>query len=377
MKIGILTQPLHNSPGGILQAFALQSVLKSLGHEPWIIRRDVDRFSWKWWLRRKVSCILHQLEGKEGTPYLNRKQWSKVNKNTYFFIDKYLNPKTKVLSTDRMLKCEVKHQNFDAYIVGSDQVWRPSYSPKITNYFLDFLNSTDKAKRIAYAASFGVDTWEFSKRETRKCGDLIRYFQFVSVREKTGVLLCKKYFHIKATQVLDPTLLLSQDDYKLLAGREHKEIVHRGLLCFILDKTSEKEAVIKACALNMDLSPFYVMPKLSLSCKNINQLDDCVYPSIAQWLNGFIEAEFVITDSFHGTVFSIIFNKPFLVIGNEMRGLTRIQSLLEIFNLQGRLMTKLNGIEDIYSSNIDWSHVNKIRKEMRDKSIQYLISALA
>lgn len=374
MKIGILTQPLHNSPGGILQAFALQTILARLGHEAWIVRRDVNRFSWKWWMRRQISCVLNKLKGKDGTPYLNRMQWNEVNKNTHFFIDKYLNPKTAILPTNRMLKCEIKHKKFDAYIVGSDQVWRPSYSPKITNYFLDFLGKTDDAKRIAYAASFGVDTWEFSKRQTKKCRNLIRLFHFISVREKSGITLCENYFGVKATQVLDPTLLLSKEDYEELTHEEHEKAYCGELLCFILDQTREKEDIIRQCALKTKFTPFYVMPKLSLTSKNLKSLKDCVFPSITHWLKGFIDAKFVVTDSFHGTVFAIIFNKPFVVIGNKSRGISRIQSLLEMFNLQDRFVE--GNIAQMRLFDIDWEKVNGIRQKMKDESLQYLIKAL-
>lgn len=376
MKIGILTQPLHNSPGGILQAFALQTILARLGHEAWIVRRDVNRFSWKWWMRRQISCVLNKLKGKEGTPYLNRMQWNEVNKNTHFFIDKYLNPKTAILPTNRMLKREIKHKKFDAYIVGSDQVWRPSYSPKITNYFLDFLGKADNAKRIAYAASFGVDTWEFSKRQTKKCRDLIRLFHLISVREKSGIALCENYFDVKATQVLDPTLLLSKEDYEELLHRENEKTYCGELLCFILDQTREKEDIIRQCALKTKFTPFYVMPKLSLTNRNLKNLKDCVFPSITYWLKGFVDAKFVVTDSFHGTVFAIIFNKPFVVIGNESRGISRIQSLLEIFNLQDRFVGLEEDIAQMRLFDIDWEKVNGIRQKMKDESLQYLIKAL-
>src|SRR5690606_15864360 len=108
---------------------------------------------------------------------------------------------------------------FDTYIVGSDQCWRPKYSPNITNYFLDFLNDKQNVIRISYAASFGTSDWEFNEPETKMCRDLIQKFDAVSVRESSGIELCQKYLDKEAQHVLDPTMLLELDDYITKIGR--------------------------------------------------------------------------------------------------------------------------------------------------------------
>ena len=100
---------------------------------------------------------------------------------------------------------------YDAFIVGSDQVWRPSYNQHLEQAFLNFTENWKNVKRIAYAASFGVDNWEFTKKQTKECKRLVQKFDFVSVREDTAVNLCKEHLGIEATHVLDPTLLLSAD----------------------------------------------------------------------------------------------------------------------------------------------------------------------
>ena len=102
-----------------------------------------------------------------------------------------------------------------------------------------------------------------------------------------------------------------------------------------------------------------------------NCLEDCVFPSVTAWLRAFMDAEMVITDSFHGWVFSIIFNKPFWVIGNEERGLARFNSLLSMFELRNRLI-KADRIPSDLSVPIDWNKVNATRKYWQEKSSNFL-----
>ena len=99
------------------------------------------------------------------------------------------------------------------------------------------------------------------------------------------------------------------------------------------------EPIIEEVAKSLDLMPFKVMPKYQVNKKTIKQIDDCVFPPVTQWLRAFIDAEFVVCDSFHGAVFSIIFNKPFIVIGNKERGLARFSSLLKTYELEDRIIT--------------------------------------
>lgn len=101
----------------------------------------------------------------------------------------------------------------DAYVVGSDQVWRPAFNlgPRLGNMFLDFAG--DDVKKISYAASFGCKEWEYTEEQERMCGKLAKRFDAISVREASGVDLCKEHFGVDATLVLDPTLLLNKEDY--------------------------------------------------------------------------------------------------------------------------------------------------------------------
>ena len=119
------------------------------------------------------------------------------------------------------------------------------------------------------------------------------------------------------------------------------------------------------------------MPKSKVTRKNVKKnLDACVYPSVTQWLRAFIDAEFVVCDSFHGAVFSIIFNKPFLIIGNKERGTARFNSLLDMFDLSSRMINDIADVHLIVNSIIDWDKINLIRYKMKSYSLEYLITNL-
>ena len=235
------------------------------------------------------------------------------------------------------------------------------------------MSPQDRTKRIAYAASFGVDEWEFSEEETFICKDLLKLFDGVSVRENSAVALCEKYFNRSdVIHVLDPTMLLEKEDYIRIVEKEKEPKSPGNLFCYILDGSSEKKQIIEFIASQISAVPFTQMPKCEITYENLrDRLEDCVYPSVTAWLRAFMDAEMVITDSFHGCVFSIIFNKPFWVIGNHSRGMARFDSLLSMFGLEGRLMST-DSIPVELSSPIDWDRVNTIKKDWQEKSYNFL-----
>lgn len=375
MKIGILTQPLGNNYGGLLQCFALQTVLKRFGHDVWIVQRNIPRTKLKFSQRffHYIRQIIKVFLGRKFVRLLSEEEVEYVKRKTKYFASKYINPKTEVITTTASL--EIIHTNlkFDAYVVGSDQVWRPKYSPCITNYFLDFLSPQDKIKRIAYAASFGVDHWEFTEEETIMCRNLLKLFDGVSVREDSATTLCEKYLcRNDALHVLDPTMLLEKEDYINLVEKEKEPKSPGNLFCYVLDVSEDKNRIIESISKQTGAMPFTQMPKIEVAYEKLgDRLDDSVFPSVTAWLRGFMDADMVITDSFHGCVFSIIFNKPFWVLGNKARGMARFDSLLTLFSLQNRLINIDCMPVDVQVS-IDWSRVNAVKKEWQKKSFNYL-----
>lgn len=372
MKIGILTLPLHTNYGGILQAYALQTVLERMGHEVHVIEEKRRPLSIP--IQNMPFCygkrIVKNIIGRKFPIFYEQKynrEQPIIRQNTDKFIKKYIH----IAEYDDF--SDIKELEYDAIVVGSDQVWRPKYFGlnQIENAYLKFAEGWN-IKRIAYAASFGTDEWEYNSKQTSECGRLLRMFDAVSVREDSGVDLCKRYFGVEAQHVLDPTMLLNREDYIKLFEAADTPKSKGNLLCYILDETEEKKALIKRIADEKGLIPFNVKSQSD----DINSpVSERIQPSLEQWLRGFYDAEFVVTDSFHACVFSILFNKPFIVYGNVDRGLSRFKSLLTMFGLEDRIIT--NVIDEVNSSEIDWNRVDRILNGRIILSENFLINYLS
>lgn len=378
MKIGILTQPLLNNYGGLLQAFALQQKLKSLGHDTWIINRLYSKPGVKPKLIKLVKNIFYRhITTKKDIPLsMNEFEYRYIYGKISHFKSKFIFPITHEIYDTKGMN-NLKKLDFDAFIVGSDQVWRQDYSPCITNYFLDFAIEFENIKRISYAASFGTSEFEIDQNKRSLISKLASNFDSVSVRESSGIKLCQEHLGVNAVQVLDPTMLLDVKVYKKLITDENESISEGKLMSYFLDTTGIKKNYIEQISNELNLTPFSIMPKTKFTKESINNLDEVVFPSVTKWLKGFDDAEFVITDSFHGCVFSILFNKPFIAIGNKRRGLSRFQSLLEKFGLEDRFVLDSEKIDPILlSKKIDWDKVNLILEEEREKSTKFLLDNL-
>ena len=382
MKISILTQPLHTNYGGLLQAYALQKILSEMGHEVWIMRfTERDDFRTGPFKKLKLKeGIKHYIYKMFGTPKFfipDSEQKQIIHQHTDKFVEERIRPKSEKIFSSSSLRRICKRANFDAYVVGSDQVWRIDYSPCIDHFFLDFVKNSG-VKRIAYAASFGVDSWNFSPQKTKKCANLARFFDAVSVREDSGVFLCKEYLGVDACHVLDPTMLLEQRNYEQLVDEDNVKKSPGNLFCYMLDKSDRMTEAVQKVASLTKLKPFGIMPELKLSKEVIEtKIDSCIFPPVTAWLRSFIDAEFVLTDSFHGCVFSIIFNKPFIVFGNKTRGQARFNSLLKMFELQSRFCSDNACLTYIVNQSIEWERVNAIYQSNKKKSLDFLRTSLS
>lgn len=371
MRIGILTLPLHTNYGGILQAYALQTVLEHMGHEVVVFGtpKEMHLPLWKAPLAYGKRLACKYIIGNKGVSIFYEKKHNReisiVRQYTDSFIAKYIHVKTiKNFS-------ELSGKDFDGIVVGSDQVWRPKYftfffSADMEEAYLKFA-STCNIKRIAYAASFGTDEWEYSPKQTERCGELLRRFDGVSVREDSAVDLCKEHFGVQAEHVLDPTMLLAKEDYMKFFTDAKTPKSEGTLLCYILDETPEKLALVKRIADERNLVPFRVNSKVE---DYSAPLSERIQPPVEEWLRGFYDAEFVVTDSFHACVFSILFEKQFVVVGNEKRGLSRFRSLLGMFGLEDRLLT--DGCPIDYLQEINFMEVYKLLTSNRENSIRFL-----
>lgn len=375
MKIAILTLPLHVNYGGNVQNFALQHTLHKLGHDVVTINCQEDNVSL---LRYCLSTLKRLIQQPINSRHLiftkNEKKY--ISQNHKKFIDDYINLTIPVKFSS--LNSFFENNHFDAVFVGSDQVWRPKYTPCIESYFLDFIKENTVIKKISYAASFGSDKWEYNSQQQSNCKSLIQKFNALSVRESIGADMCAEYFGVKAQHVLDPTMLLTKEEYIDVFKNENLPNNNGGLFNYTLDVGDEKSLLIKDIALSLNMKCFTTYPERTK--KNtvfIRDLNSYKYPSVQAWLKSFFDADFIITDSFHGTVFSIIFNKPFIALSNQDRGAARFISLLKMFNLESRLVTDVQKFDkNIIANGIDYEVVNERLEQLRSSSLSFIKDAL-
>ena len=372
MKIGILTHYIHYGYGGLLQNYALQTVLKRMGHEPITLRASWDKkVSFKKAIRNKLSYWAHLILHKDMG--ITPRQDDFITLYNEPFISKYLSI-TKNNRSSKDFRQAVVDNKCDALVVGSDQVWR-KYFAYVSTCYLDFAEGMD-VKRIAYAASFAVDNWEYTEEETLKYRGLANKIDAISVREESGIKLCKNYLNVDAQLVLDPTLLLSKEDYIKLVEEAGEMKSDGELFSYVLDKEPQKEAIINGIATKLEMKRYECMPSYPTTYLNVKKHpQESIYPPVTKWLRSIMDAKCVVTDSFHGTVFSIIFNKPFYVLINEGRGAARFTSLLSMFGLESRIISSTDDVNDI--GPIDWNQVSSKLDLLRCDSREFLKKALA
>lgn len=353
-KIGILTfqYPENRNFGASLQSYACLNLMKKFEKNVKLINYYKADYNCSF----KEKIVL-KLESKNFIEY---------NK-------KFLNLTRKIISNENL---NFLNKEFDAFVVGSDQVWRDKYLNKKTkHYFFDFVDKNKK--KIAYAASFGVDFWEGDKKLTEEIKPLIKRFDAISVREESGIDICKNTFEIdNAVCVLDPTLMISKEDYQpILDDWKDKSHLNKKYIAHMLlddDEKLRKESQNIANYLKADIN--YIKGKY----KKILWKKYFSYNKVSQWLTYLKDAELVITDSFHCTVFSIIFHKKFVVVANPTRGVARLETLLGKVGLKDRFITSSISVKKsgILDKEIDYNEVDKKLEVHRKYSMEFLKKAL-
>lgn len=351
MKIGILTQPLLVNYGGILQAYALQETLMRMGHQTIILsrRKAKEKRSLKLYVARVLSlfkCIYRVYFIKQDNCLIENPfsyEYFPV-KYPKCFIGSHIKCSSAIYSSAELYK-QIKENAIETIVVGSDQVWRERYSPCITDFFCCFLPSTETLPCLSYAASFGLDGHDISSDKLEECKKGLKKFVAISVREKSAIDTVKTSFGVSAQFVLDPTLLLSDNDYTKLIEEEDIKDEPSGIVSYILDTSTDKTLILNAVREKFNLTTNrHTDLRLYQFGKDAGYVEGIV-PSVGKWLQSIRDAEFVVTDSFHGCVFSIVFKKQFIVIGNHQRGLERFISLLSEFGLGSRVVLSFDDFE--------------------------------
>ena len=340
MKVGILTHPQYINYGGILQCFALSTYLKIMGHEPIVIRRGPNQSNI---IKRLARSILKKI----GIKRYNQVVIDRTA-NVRSFVEQNIN-RTSVYNSNSMMKRVCSQYQLGAVLVGSDQVWRRDFAINYgMNYFLDFV--PNHVIKSSYAASFGLNTWDYTNEESKQIKALLQSYKGISVREKEAVDLCKEHLNVKAELLIDPTMLLDDTIYGKYSSdriiqQKYAFVYWLGNINDILKEITEYEA-------------------LGYKVKLITLRGDHVVDSIEDWLSYIKFADIILTDSFHGCVFSMIFHKQFVAYCNQSGGYGRIQSLFESMGIPEKLQNP--------KMSVDYSLVNHHMETLRTKAKNYL-----
>ncbi|RPA66586.1 polysaccharide pyruvyl transferase family protein [Cyclobacteriaceae bacterium YHN15] len=351
-RIGVLTfHYSNNNFGAVLQTYASFNLLRNLGYSPVILNLLPTK---KISFINKLKIFIASFINASRNFNLFRLKNLKLTEPLYSFED-----------------CKNQNKNFDIFYVGSDQVWRPVMAQeRLYRYFLDFV---EKGKtKISYAASFGVAHWEGSKEETLKVSELLSQFDAISVREESGVSICKNHFDVNSFHVLDPTLLLDQEDYN--------ELLH-----FDSSKGNKKSPYaafyllsdLKGCkGLPNQINKQLGVPTFNLYGKTRKILGKNLFRfnTVEEWLNGIRDSDYIITDSYHCVIFSIIYKKRFVCIVNEKKGVARIKSLLSNIKLEDRICYEDNIDFNLLKKEVDYEIVKEKLDILKTDSLNFLIS---
>lgn len=361
-KIGILTYHACFNYGACLQAYALQQTIKKKYQNCKIIDYQ----------SKKLIDINHPFckfpkHPKELIKNLTRlPYYSQLIKRQELF-ESFINHELDLsqrCSDDEAVQQEC--ENYDCIVCGSDQTWNldPSIRYETPLYYLNF---PKKQKRITYATSFGSWVNDFHTRE-QEVMPWIKAFDYLSMREESGVELLRNK-GLKCEWVLDPTLLLQCEDYDKIANK--RIIQEPYVLLFSWNGAAEAVAIAKAVSKKLGCKAYYIVPPpRAMFCGIERKLD--VGPK--EFLSLIKHADFVVTNSFHGTVFSTIYQKPFIsAIANNPD--TRRASLMKQLGLENHLMNPINmDLDKIYCT--DFDSVSERLKPLREHSISYLYNAL-
>ncbi|MGI6496277.1 MAG: polysaccharide pyruvyl transferase family protein [Kiritimatiellia bacterium] len=324
MNIGLFTLPFHSNYGGILQAWALQETLREMGHDPILLRQP--GFHAAWALQPAVVLLraFRRWRG-EKIPLLARFHDARLERQIARFVQTRIR-QSPILATPEERARFVRGAGLRAVLAGSDQIWRPGITSPA--YFLDFLEGAPGVRRIAYAASFGADHVEFGADTARFAG-LAKRFDAVSVREEASLSVCRELFGIHADCVADPTLLLPDERYREIASATEAG----GITTYFLAGQTAFRDLAHSAAASLGMEE-HALPSAG---DFVNRLVPPAMPSVEQWLGTLVSAQCMLTDSFHGTVFAILFGKPFASLDNGT-GAGRIRSLLRVLGLDNRLL---------------------------------------
>lgn len=382
MKIGIITYwQSSDNYGQLLQCFALQKYLKSLGHDVFLIRYDfanrkLPRNKWK----RLVKIALIYPAVKRIVQYKLRQaracQMAELDKkNRLRKFDDFRN--SFITSSEIVYNSLEELQNnsptADAYITGSDQVWSQLLSIRENEVFYLNFGKVD-VLRLSYAASFSMD--EYPKTIWGKLHDNLLRFNAISVREQVGVEICRKV-GVNASLVVDPTLLLDSSVYRKLSVKKHQG---KYVYVYSLNIASSDEMNYPEILKFAHNNGAKIIVTPASGCFPGLELFDGAeydYATIPNWITNIDDSILTVTTSFHGVVFCLLLHTPFVYIplkGNLSKMNNRASNLLGKVGLENRILKNSMSFEEISQTGIDWVQVDEKLRLVRQESYEFLKS---
>lgn len=370
-KVGIVTLHGYENYGNKLQNYALQEVIKDLGFTVETVVITNTQNNEKKYLQKinkattmsfkEIYKKIYARINRKKTYYINRKLINERINCFKDFSDIYL---TEKFYSNEKLELGKVDEEYDYFITGSDQVWNPLYINKLPIYFLTFAN---KNKRISYAPSFGRSN--IPKEYEERFRKWILGINRLSVREEAGSKIIKDLTGKDAIVLVDPTLMLTKEQWLSISkGAPNKPSKGYILTYFLGGISKENKNYINTVAKQNELDI-------------INMADlkdrDTYKTGPSEFIDYINSANVFLTDSFHGVVFSILMETPFIVykrISKSASMYSRIETLLDMFDLKSREAQNIKNMEEIF--NVDYSHVPPILEEERKKSLDYLKEAL-
>lgn len=359
-KIGIITFHRAINYGGVLQAYALYQYLNNIGIDSEIIDYKCEKFEKSYSpIQNTGSFVKNIIRFFTLTPLMHSK-----NKKFRNFIENNTKLSKECSSNSDLVSIEGEYSSF---ISGSDQVFTYNWTGFDSAYFLNFVS--DEKKKNTYAASFGTNN--IPSEYVDKYKEYLHDFRNFSLREESGQKIISEVLNRDSQIHIDPTFLITKEEWGNIC---EKNKYGDYLLLYTLDKGEHVQEVIdkaKAIAKKENLKILYINDKYFKSNKDIKYLSGI---SPERFVSLFKNANYIVTNSFHGTTFSIIFNKKFLTTTKMPNGLgTRIENILKLTGLESRNFG-ISENEKYENSSIDWNIVNKKISKERDRSKEYLLN---
>jgi len=350
--IGLVTTWFARNFGAIFTAYALYRILEKMGYTVLMINKPKELWGEMYNAPNRSTIALD------------------FGKRHYYISKEY--------SLDTMPYIGQLNNNCEIFIAGSDQLWNPKVYAYKYYFFLDFVESQNK--KISYATSVGSQTFQGTLTDKHFISYLLKRFDLISNREDEAVKICEDEFGLSSTRVIDPVFLLEQEDYNLLEIESNVNYETEYIFAYILDGNLEKKRIIDELSIKLGM---HVLCAYDLEhpeqSKEYLGYEEARIDKPEDWLWYIKNASYVITDSYHGGCFSLIYQKQFICFVNSLRGEARFKELFGRLGLAGNLVFTEHtdfDIDNVLNNPIQYDNVNRILHKEKIFSYEWLDSAV-